>query len=83
MDDLYDKFKDVGRGIDVSNMNLPELKAALKSAESSASRLNDRLDKKMSLDGSNNLGKSWESLIYDIQKATNQAEIYKDEAIHP
>ena len=59
MDDLYDKFKDVGRGIDVSNMNLPELKAALKSAESSASRLNDRLDKKMSLDGSNNLGKSW------------------------
>lgn len=78
LDDLYDKFKDVGRGIDVSNMNLPELKAALKSAESSASRLNDRLDKKMSLDGSNNLGKSWESLIYDIQKATNQAEIYKD-----
>lgn len=78
LDDLYDKFKDVGRGIDVSNMNLPELKAALKSAESSASRLNDRLDKKMSLDESNNLGKSWESLIYDIQKATNQAEIYKD-----
>lgn len=78
LDDLYDKFKDVGRGIDVSNMNLPELKAALKSAESYASRLNDRLDKKMSLDGSNNLGKSWESLIYDIQKATNQAEIYKD-----
>lgn len=78
LDDLYDKFKDVGRGIDVSNMNLPELKAALKSAESSASRLNERLDKKMSLDGSNNLGKSWESLIYDIQKATNQAEIYKD-----
>lgn len=78
LDDLYDKFKDVGRGIDVSNMNLPELKAALKSAESSASRLNDRLDKKIELDGTENLGKSWKSLVYDIQKATNQAEIYKD-----
>lgn len=78
LDDLYDKFKDVGRGIDVSNMNFPELKAALKSAESSASRLNDRLDKKIELDGTENLGKSWKSLVYDIQKATNQAEIYKD-----
>lgn len=78
LDDLYDKFKDVGRGIDVSNMNLPELEAALKSAESSASRLNDRLDKKIELDGTENLGKSWKSLVYDIQKATNQAEIYKD-----
>lgn len=78
LDDLYDKFKDVGSGIDVSDMNLSELQASLKNAESTASRLNDRLDKKIELDGTDNLGKSWESLVYDIQKATNQAENYRE-----
>lgn len=78
LDDLYDKFKDVGSGIDVSGMNLSELQAALKNAESTVSRLNDRLDKKIELDGTENFGKSWESLVYDIQKATNQAEIYRE-----
>lgn len=79
LDDLYDKFKDVGKNMDLSGKGLPELRRGLKDAESAASRLNERLDKKISLEGTDRLGKSWESLIYDIQKATNQAEIYREE----
>ncbi len=78
LDDLYDKFQSAGKGIDVSGMNSTELENALKKAENEAKRFNDRLNKKISLEGTDKLGKSWESLVYDIQKATNQAEIYRE-----
>ena len=77
LDDLFDKFKDVGRNIDFSGQGLTELQSGLKNAEVQATRLNERLDKKISLEGTDKLGKSWESLVYDIQKATNQAEIFR------
>lgn len=78
LDDLYDKFQSAGKGIDVSGMNSTELENALKKAENEAKRFNDRLNKKISLEGTGKLGKSWESLVYDIQKATNQAETYRE-----
>lgn len=78
LDDIYDKFKKVGKGIDLSGMGLPELQRGLKNAESQAKRLNDRLEKKIAMEGTGELGKSWESLVYDIQKATNEAEEYRE-----
>lgn len=79
LDEIYNKFKKVGTGIDVSKMGLPELQAGLKKSEASLKRLNERLEKKVSVDGTKKLGKSYESLVYDIQKATNEAEIFRNE----
>lgn len=78
LDDLYDKFQSAGKGIDISGLNATELENALRKAENEAKRFNDRLNKKISLEGTDKLGKSWESLVYDIQKATNQAETYSE-----
>lgn len=78
LDSIYDKFSKVGTNIDLSGMSLPELKRGLKSAENDVRRFNDRLDKKVSIEGTSKLGKSFESLVYDIQKATNQAEMYRE-----
>lgn len=78
LDDLYDKFQSAGKGIDISGLNATELENALKKVENEAKRFNDRLNKKISLEGTDKLGKSWESLVYDIQKATNQAETYRE-----
>lgn len=78
LDDIYEKFKEIGKGIDLTGMGLPELQRRLKDAESQAKRLNDRLEKKIAMEGTDKLGKSWESLVYDIQKATNEAEGYRE-----
>lgn len=78
LDELYDKFKDVGANTDLSGIKLADLQKGLKNAESTVERLNERLDKKISLEGTDKLGKSLESLVYDIQKATNQAEAYRE-----
>lgn len=79
LDEIYDKFKKVGTGLDVSKMWFPELQEGLKKSEASLKRLNERLEKKVSVDGTKRLGKSYESLVYDIQKATNEAEIFRNE----
>ena len=78
IDDLFDKFQNAGRNLDLSNIGLSDLEKKADRTEKTVKRLNDRLEKKMSLEGTENLGKSWESLVYDIQKATNQAEIYRE-----
>lgn len=78
LDEIYDKFKKVGTNVDFSNLGLKELEAGLRQSESAAKRLNERLEKKIATEGTEKLGKSWESLVYDIQKATNQAEMYRD-----
>lgn len=77
LDDLYEKHSQAGNNLDVSGMTFPELQKGLKNAENEAQRLNDRLEKKMAVEGVESLGKSFESLVYDIQKATNQAEIFR------
>lgn len=78
LDDIFEKYKDVGTGMDLSGVGLPELEKRAQSADVSIKRLNERLEKKISVEGTKQLGKTWESLIYDIQKATNEANIYKN-----
>ena len=78
IDDLFDKFSKVGKNFDVSGLGLDELEKEAESAEKKVQRLHDRLEKKLSIEGSEKLGKSFETLVYDIQKATNQAEIYRE-----
>ena len=78
LDEIYDKFKKVGTNADFSNLGLKELETGLRQSESAAKRLNERLEKKIATEGTEKLGKSWESLVYDIQKATNQADMYRE-----
>lgn len=78
LDDLFRKFKDAGKDIDVSDMNLSDLQKKMKSAELTKRRLDERLEKKMSIEGTASLGKSWDNLVYDIQKAKNEVKAYGD-----
>ncbi len=78
LDDLFRKFKDAGKGIDVSDMGLSDLQKKMKSAELTKHRLDERLEKKMSIEGTASLGKSWDNLVYDIQKAKNEVKAYGD-----
>ena len=78
LDDLFEKHSKVGTGLDVTGMSVKELQAGLKSATSSAERLNASLEKKLATQRSKELGVQIEGLVYDIQKATNQAEIFRE-----
>ena len=78
LDTLFDKFQKVGTGLDVSKMQLPELQKALTNAEKESTRLYEKLNKKLAIENVERYGKSYESLVYDIQKATNQSEIFRD-----
>lgn len=78
LDDLFDRFSKVGTGLDVSKLGFQDLIKESKKADLEVQRLNDRLEKKISVEGTDNLGKAWVNLVYDIQKATNQAEVYRE-----
>lgn len=77
LDEIYDKFKYVGKDINVSDMGLPDLQKKVRSTESSLERMNDTLDKKVAIEGTDRLGKTWYDLVYRIQKATNMLDVYK------
>lgn len=78
LDDLFEKHSKVGTDLDATGMSVKELQAGLKSATSSAERLNASLEKKLATQRSKELGVQIEGLVYDIQKATNQAEIFRE-----
>ena len=78
LDDLFEKHSKVGTGLDVTGMSVKELQAGLKTATSCAERLNASLEKKLATQRSKELGVQIEGLVYDIQKATNQAEIFRE-----
>lgn len=78
LDDLFEKHSKVGTDLDVTGMSVKELQAGLKSATSSAERLNASLEKKLATQRSKELGVQIEGLVYDFQKATNQAEIFRE-----
>lgn len=78
LDDLFEKHSKVGTDLDVTGMSVKELQSGLKSATSSAERLNASLEKKLATQRSKELGVQIEGLVYDIQKATNQAEIFRE-----
>ena len=77
LDSIYKKYSNAGLNLDVSGMDVSELEKGLKSSEATAARLKDRLNKKIAIEGTDHLGKTFESIIYDIQKATNEANVYK------
>lgn len=77
LDEIYDKFKSIGKDINVSDMGLPDLQKKVRSTESSLERMNDTLDKKVAIEGTDRLGKTWYDLVYRIQKATNMLDVYK------
>ena len=78
LNDLFEKHSKVGTDLDVTGMSVKELQAGLKSATSSAERFNASLEKKLATQRSKELGVQIEGLVYDIQKATNQAEIFRE-----
>ena len=77
LDSIYKKYSNTGLNLDVSGMDVSELEKGLKNSEATAARLKDRLNKKIAIEGTDHLGKTFESIIYDIQKATNEANVYK------
>lgn len=77
LDSIYKKYSNAGLNLDVSGMDVSELEKGLKNSEATAARLKDRLNKKIAIEGTDHLGKTFESIIYDIQKATNEANVYK------
>lgn len=77
LDSIYKKYSNEGLNLDVSGMDVSELEKGLKNSEATAARLKDRLNKKIAIEGTDHLGKTFESIIYDIQKATNEANVYK------
>lgn len=76
-DALLKKFKDVGKGMNLSGLGETDLEKDLAKAESQLSSLQARLQKKLATENVTNYGKSYASLAYDIQKATNEIEQYK------
>jgi len=76
-DALLKKFKDVGKGMNLSGLGETDLEKDLAKAESQLSSLQARLQKKLATENVTNYGKSYASLAYDIQKATNEIEAYK------
>lgn len=77
LDGIFKKYKDAGIDIDLSDKGFKELEMQSKLLTSSLDRLYERFDKKLSIEGTERLGKSWDSLIYDIQRVTNQLDLVK------
>ena len=76
-DDLLKKFKDVGKNLNLSGLNSTELDKGLAKAEKELSSFQEKLQKKLATENVSNYGKSYANLAYDIQKATNEIEVYK------
>lgn len=77
LDDLYGKYKNIGKDLNISDMSFIELNSALEKNKRSAQRLKDSLDLKFAVDGTDNLGKSVESLIAKYSLAKNRVELFE------
>ncbi len=78
LDEIFDKFKRVGKDTNVDDMGMVELQKKITSTEKELDRLNARLDKKLDTENVSTYGKAYVNLVYDIQKATNALEVYRD-----
>lgn len=78
LDEIFDKFKRVGKNTNVDDMGMVELQKKIASTEKELDRLNARLDKKLDTENVSTYGKAYVNLVYDIQKATNALEVYRD-----
>ena len=78
LDDLFDKYSKAGKGLDLSGLGTKELEKQIQSTEKKVQSLWNTLEEKISIEGTENLGKSWERLVFKIQQATNQLDGYKE-----
>ena len=77
IDDLFRKFQDVGKNTNVNGMGINDLRKKISSTEKDVDRLYSRLEKKLDTENVSTYGKSYVSLVYDIQKATGALDVYK------
>ena len=77
LDELKNKYKDIGKDLDVSDMKIPDLRAGMEINRRSAQRFKDSLDLKVAEQGINNLGKSVETLVGKYSLAKNRAELFE------
>lgn len=77
LDEIKEKFKDVGKGLDFSGLGQTELDTKIKQTEKKLSGLKDRLQEKLDTDNVDTYGKAYVNLVYKIQKAENELKALK------
>ncbi len=77
IDDLFTKFQGIGKNTNVNGMGIKDLRNKISSTEKDVDRLYSRLEKKLDTENVSTYGKSYVSLVYDIQKATGALDVYK------
>lgn len=77
LDEIKEKFKDVGKGLDFSGLGQTELDAKIKQTEKKLSGLKDRLQEKLDTENVDTYGKAYVNLVYKIQKAENELKALK------
>ena len=77
LDEIKEKFKDVGKGLDFSGLGQTELDTKIKQTEKKISGLKDRLQEKLDTENVETYGKAYVNLVYKIQKAENELKALK------
>lgn len=77
LDEIKEKFKDVGKNLDFSGLGQTELDAKIKQTEKKLSGLKDRLQEKLDTENVDTYGKAYVNLVYKIQKAENELKALK------
>lgn len=77
LDEIKEKFKDVGKGLDFSGLGQTELETKIKQTEKKISGLKDRLQEKLDTENVDTYGKAYVNLVYKIQKAENELKALK------
>lgn len=77
LDEIKEKFKDVGKGLDFSGLGQTELDTKIKQTEKKLSGLKDRLQEKLDTENVDTYGKAYVNLVYKIQKAENELKTLK------
>lgn len=77
LDEIKEKFKDVGKGLEFSGLGQSELDAKIKQTEKKLSGLKDRLQEKLDTENVDTYGKAYVNLVYKIQKAENELKALK------
>lgn len=77
LDEIKEKFKEVGKGLDFSGLGQTELDTKIKQTEKKISGLKDRLQEKLDTENVDTYGKAYVNLVYKIQKAENELKALK------
>lgn len=77
LDEIKEKFKDVGKNLDFSGLGQTELDTKIKQTKKKLSGLKDRLQEKLDTENVDTYGKAYVNLVYKIQKAENELKALK------